>query len=147
MRSAAVSRPLSPVPRAPAFYGLFSSGYVASAKTTMEPVSDQVMGAYRRPTRAHSVAIALLAVSTSAVAGESTCFGTVSQGRLDHGVRLPLTGPNFSPYSSLGARLGRTYVHSKVLEIVVAAYSALEKSAPGKVFVYGLAIPFHYPQA
>jgi penicillin-insensitive murein endopeptidase len=84
-----------------------------------------------------SVAIAGLLAATSAVATESTCFGTVSNGRLENGVRLPVSGPNFSSYSSLAANLGRTYVHSKVLEVVVAAYSALEKSAPRTVFVYG----------
>jgi penicillin-insensitive murein endopeptidase len=68
---------------------------------------------------------------------ESTCFGTVSNGRLERGVRLPLQGPNFSAYSSLASKVGRTYVHSKVSEIVLAAYSALQQAAPGKVYVYG----------
>jgi penicillin-insensitive murein endopeptidase len=86
-----------------------------------------------------AVFTALLAFGASgqAVAGESTCFGTVSNGRLEDGVRLPLSGPNFSSYSSLAANVGRTYVHSKVHDVVLAAYSALEKSAPRKVFVYG----------
>jgi penicillin-insensitive murein endopeptidase len=79
----------------------------------------------------------VLCVSTSALAGESICFGTVSNGRLQNGVKLPLTGPNFSAYSTLAASLGRTYVHSTVLEVVLAAYAALEKSTPGKIFVYG----------
>lgn len=61
----------------------------------------------------------------------------MSNGRLENGVRLPLNGPNFSSYSSLAANVGRTYVHSKVREIIVAAYSALEQAAPAKVFVYG----------
>jgi len=61
----------------------------------------------------------------------------VSNGRLEHGVKLPLSGPNFSAYSSIAANVGRTYVHSKVLEVVVAAYSALKRSAPRSVFVYG----------
>lgn len=68
---------------------------------------------------------------------ESRCFGTVANGRLEGGVRLPLTGPNFSAYSEVGARLGRTYVHSLVRDVVVDAYRALEAEAPGKVFVYG----------
>jgi penicillin-insensitive murein endopeptidase len=68
---------------------------------------------------------------------ESVCFGTVSNGRLEGGVKLPPTGSNFSAYSDLASNAGRTYVHSKVFEIVVAAYAALEKSASGKVFVYG----------
>src|SRR5258706_1313475 len=76
-------------------------------------------------------------ISTPSRAMESTCFGTLSNGRLENGVKLPLNGPNFSSYSPLASTLGRTYVHSKVLEVVVAAYTALEQSAPGKVFVYG----------
>jgi penicillin-insensitive murein endopeptidase len=33
--------------------------------------------------------------------------------------------------------LGRTYVHEKVRDIAVAAYSSVAAAAPGKVFVYG----------
>lgn len=83
------------------------------------------------------VALAILTVSTPALAVESTCFGTVSRGRLERGVSLPLSGPNFSPYSTLAANLGRVHVHSRVRDVVVAAYAALETSAPGRVFVYG----------
>ncbi len=78
-----------------------------------------------------------LIISASAFATESVCFGTVSNGRLENGVRLPVSGPNFSSYSFVAANLGRTYVHSKVSEIVLSAYSALEKSTPKTVFVYG----------
>lgn len=78
----------------------------------------------------------LCAVSLT-VWGESTCYGSVSNGRLENGVGLPGNGRNFSAYSSAAGVLRRTYVHSKVAEIVSAAYSALEKTAPGKVFVYG----------
>ena len=79
----------------------------------------------------------VLSNTTSATAIESTCFGTVSNGHLENGVKLPSQGKNFKAYSSLGVSLGRTYVHSKVAEIVVSAYSALEKSASEKVFIYG----------
>lgn len=61
----------------------------------------------------------------------------MSNGRLENGVGLPVSGPNFSAYSSVAANLGRTYVHSKVSEVVLSAYSALEKSTPETVFVYG----------
>lgn len=71
------------------------------------------------------------------VAESSKCFGTTSQGRLEAGVSLPLSGENFSAYSFAGWSLGRTYVHSEVSEILLDAYKALERSAPGKVFVYG----------
>ncbi len=84
-----------------------------------------------------SAAVIVMLISTPSRAIESTCFGTLSNGRLENGVKLPLNGPNFSSYSPLASTLGRTYVHSKVLEVVVAAYTALEQSAPGKVFVYG----------
>ena len=70
------------------------------------------------------------------VCAESVCFGTPGKGRLQGGVRLPASGANFSPYSSLAGPLGRTYVHSTVEKIVVMAFKALEKSAPGKVYVY-----------
>lgn len=68
---------------------------------------------------------------------ESTCFGTVSNGKLENGIKLPISGKNFSVYSPLGNALGRTYLHSKAVDIVVAAYQVLEQSAPNKVFVYG----------
>ncbi|MBA4369156.1 MAG: replication initiation protein [Desulfobacterium sp.] len=67
----------------------------------------------------------------------STCYGTTKDGRLENGWQLPSSGKNFEAYSSLGVILGRNYVHSKVYEVVVAAYKTLESSAPEKVFVYG----------
>jgi len=81
--------------------------------------------------------VAVLAAGASAASIESTCFGSVNNGRLENGVQLPVQGPNFSSYSTIAANIGRTYVHSKVLDVVIAAYAALEKSAPNKVFVYG----------
>ncbi|MDY7540747.1 penicillin-insensitive murein endopeptidase [Undibacterium sp. RTI2.1] len=44
---------------------------------------------------------------------------------------------NFTAYSSFGIALGRNHVHSKVSEIVLTAYRSLERTATGKVFVYG----------
>ncbi len=67
----------------------------------------------------------------------STCFGTHEKGRLEHGVRLPDEGSNFESYSSIARTLGRTYVHSRVREVVVDAYTGLEQTAPGKKFKYG----------
>lgn len=68
---------------------------------------------------------------------ESQCFGSVSKGRLENSVRLPLNGPNFSAYSRLGTAAGRTHVHSKVAEIVAAAYAALAESHPSNRYIYG----------
>lgn len=70
-------------------------------------------------------------------ASASTCFGTTANGRLEGGVQLPGSGPNFSSYSSAGVLAGRTYVHDSVARIVTGAYQAMRKSLPDKVFVYG----------
>lgn len=77
----------------------------------------------------------LLPVHSNAV--ESQCYGTVSNGRIEGSVALPSSGPNFSAYSAIGTSAGRTYVHSKVAEVIVAAYDALHKVDPSMQFVYG----------
>lgn len=69
-------------------------------------------------------------------AKESNCFGTTSNGRLEGGVNLPAKGSNFVSYSRLARLMGRTFVHSKVKNIVIAAYKSLETSNPDKVFKY-----------
>jgi len=79
----------------------------------------------------------LLSSYSSLLMAESTCYGAVSDGRLEKAVSLPSKGANYSSYSSLAGPLGRTYLHSKVQEIVLATYAALEKTAPTKMFVYG----------
>ena len=61
----------------------------------------------------------------------STSIGTVSNGHLENGKRLPTSGPNFVVYSRLGALLGRDSVNSSVRDVVVDAYRALEVSARG----------------
>lgn len=68
---------------------------------------------------------------------QSTCYGTAEKGRLENGISLPVSGPNFQAYSSLGYALGRTCVHSAVAEIVTAAYAELARELPSTVFVYG----------
>jgi penicillin-insensitive murein endopeptidase len=72
-----------------------------------------------------------------ASAVESICYGRVAQGRLEGGVQLPTSGKNYAAYNDAGVALGRTYVHSKVKEVVLDAYRALEQSAPSKHFIYG----------
>jgi penicillin-insensitive murein DD-endopeptidase len=83
------------------------------------------------------LAVLLALVSASAFADNSVCYGTTARGRLEGGVQLPSSGPNFGSYSAVGAAAGRTFVHSKVLEVAVDAYKQLESTAQGKVFVYG----------
>ena len=69
-------------------------------------------------------------------AEESQCYGTTSNGRLKNGVQLPASGKNYEGYSSIARLAGRTYVHSKVKEIIVNAYKALESEQPNKVYKY-----------
>ncbi len=82
-----------------------------------------------------AVSLALLAATT--LAAESQCYGTASNGRIERSVKLPSTGANFEAYSSIGSMAGRTYVHSRVAEIMLSAYGALAKEMPGKRYVYG----------
>jgi len=79
----------------------------------------------------------LIFCGAQAQADESVCYGATDKGWLENGVQLPSESKNFQAYSSLGCLLGRTYVHSKVRDIVVFAYRSLEESAPEKIFVYG----------
>lgn len=90
----------------------------------------------------YSVTIILLLTLTTpppslAADAESTCYGTTSNGRLEGGTALPASGKNFESYSSLGNLLGRTYVHSRVRQVVINAFKSLEESHPDKVFMYG----------
>jgi len=83
-----------------------------------------------------AIAIAAL-LPLSAAAAESQCYGTVSNGRLEGSVKLPLSGANFSAYSTLAAAAGRTHVHSKVAAILEASYKALAAAHPNAHYVYG----------
>jgi len=75
--------------------------------------------------------------SAYAVAAESQCYGTVNSGSIENSVKLPNSGPNFMAYSTLAASTGRTYVHSKVAEIIVSAYASLAAERPATAYVYG----------
>ena len=67
---------------------------------------------------------------------ESVCYGSTKQGHIEHAVELPASGNNFVSYSSLAAVLGRTYVHSKVRDIIISAYKKLETVLPDTQFKY-----------
>lgn len=73
----------------------------------------------------------------AAQAADSRCHGTVGHGSIEDSVKLPLSGPNFEAYSALGVVLGRTHVHSKVADVVGAAYAAMAVTVPDARFVYG----------
>lgn len=75
-------------------------------------------------------------LSSVTFAEQSTCYGTTSNGKLEGGVKLPSEGKNFTGYSKTAEIAGRTYVHSKVKEVIIASYKWLETEAPGKVYKY-----------
>ena len=83
------------------------------------------------------VVIAACLAPLVTMAADSVCFGKVSNGRLEGGVKLPTEGSNFTAYSSIAATAGRTYVHSRVAMIVEESYAALAKALPSTVYVYG----------
>ena len=87
----------------------------------------------------HAIALAAIsaAAMSAAAAPSSQCHGTVGRGSIQHAVQLPTEGGNFAAYSTLGAAMGRNYVHSEVSAIMLAAYAELERAAPGVPYVYG----------
>ncbi len=78
----------------------------------------------------------LLLLPFSLNAETSTCYGTTAHGRLENAVQLPASGKNFEAYSQLARLSGRTYVHSGVKEIILAAYQNLSTELPQKVYKY-----------
>jgi penicillin-insensitive murein endopeptidase len=78
--------------------------------------------------------LSLLPIST--LAEPSTCTGTTANGSLKNGVQLPASGTNYTGYSDVARLAGRTYVHSEVRDIIVAAYARLEKEEPQKIYKY-----------
>ena len=80
--------------------------------------------------------IVLLCLCSPSFAKQSTCYGTTKRGRIEDAVKLPDFGPNFVSYGNIPELAGRTYVHSKVRDVIVSAYESLEKEQPGKVFKY-----------
>lgn len=67
----------------------------------------------------------------------SESVGATNDGRLIRGKRLPSAGRNFCTYSRLGSALGRTAVHSRVRDAILAAYAELVETRPETFYVYG----------
>lgn len=85
--------------------------------------------------RQYLVVLAFLS-SPVVSAEESTCYGTTSNERLEGGVKLPSEGNNYVSYSKTAEIAGRTYVHSKVREIILTSFKWLETETPEKVYKY-----------
>lgn len=86
---------------------------------------------------AELVLLALAALCPWPSHAQSKCFGTVSNGRIEASVKLPLNGANFSAYSTVASAAGRTHVHSTVAAIIQSAYASLAKATPDVSYVYG----------
>jgi penicillin-insensitive murein endopeptidase len=71
------------------------------------------------------------------VEAPSRSLGTHGAGTLIHGRRLPSSGPNFRTYSRLGSLVGRSCVEGGVKAALLAAFAELEKTTPGRNWVYG----------
>ena len=67
----------------------------------------------------------------------SISYGSPLSGHMDNGVKLPYKGENFVPYSTLGFLLGRTYVNSRVRDIIVETYKIQQTKSPDVIFMYG----------
>lgn len=67
----------------------------------------------------------------------SISHGTVSDGHIENAKRLPYQGENFTTYSFAGYLLGRTFVHERVRETVLAAFDSCRTTCPGMTFVIG----------
>jgi penicillin-insensitive murein endopeptidase len=84
-----------------------------------------------------TLCLGLIATGVCSAELESICYGTPEKGRLENGWQLPSSGENFQAYSSVGVLVGRNYLHSTVHAVVVDAFRSLERTAPGKRYVYG----------
>jgi penicillin-insensitive murein endopeptidase len=82
------------------------------------------------------VAASALLASGSALA-QSTCFGKVSDGRIENAVSLPREGANFVRLAQGPVTAGRVYVHSMVQDILTDAWTALAADRPKIRWVYG----------
>ncbi|MDB5789979.1 MAG: replication initiation protein [Massilia sp.] len=78
-----------------------------------------------------------LLLAGAATAHASTCYGRVAAGSILGAVKLPSSGTNFEAYSGIGVAMGRTYVHSRVRDLMLDAYGALARRLPAKRYVYG----------
>ena len=83
------------------------------------------------------ISFVLIMLQASPTRAASQCYGTVSNGSLQLGKKLPEEGENYQTYSQLGSLLGRTYVHSVVHDIMLETYSRLYESHPQWRFTYG----------
>jgi len=64
----------------------------------------------------------------------SQSIGTVSNGRLEHGRIVPLSGDNFFYFDTMSYASKRAFVHQKVLSTLLDAYAQLDSVCPTRIF-------------
>lgn len=67
----------------------------------------------------------------------SKSVGTYARGNLVNGKRMPSAGANFRTYSRLGSLIGRTAVHARVRDLMLASYRRMQESHPDVMWIYG----------
>jgi penicillin-insensitive murein endopeptidase len=67
----------------------------------------------------------------------SQSIGTVADGKLINGKRLPSSRDNFVTYSRLGSFIGRNGVHNKVRDVILESFDAIYKNYPDYQYVIG----------
>lgn len=67
----------------------------------------------------------------------SKSSGHVANGTVTNAKRVPLRGKNYSTYSFPAYLVGRTYVNSKVRDVILDAYKICQSSCPATTFVLG----------
>lgn len=86
------------------------------------------------------VALAAAGVATAVVAWDtgrpSRCRGTVVDGSLEAGRRLPYSGENYRSYSVIGFLIGRTFMHGAVRDAIRDSYAELARQHPQFRYVY-----------
>ena len=80
--------------------------------------------------------LVLLSFSDYVNARDSICYGTTKYGRLEYGVKLPARGINFTSYGNYPELSNRTFVHSRVKDIIVTAYNKLATSRPNTLYKF-----------
>lgn len=67
----------------------------------------------------------------------SQSYGTVSDGKLINGMRLPSSGKNFITYSRLGSLIGRNGVNDRVRDVIIESYAMVYAHYPEYKYVIG----------
>lgn len=80
--------------------------------------------------------LALQVIACQADSTHSQCYGTTSNGALEGGSQLPLSGNNFIAYGEADILRHRVFVHTAVKRILQNSLDILQTTAPDKRFMY-----------